>query len=147
MGFQNDPAAIRWRLHLASPPAQVYEMLATDGGRARFWAESAVEQDGKIYFVFPNGMAWVGQVLQAVPGRAFAVRYIGSSEVVFTLETDGQGGTDLTLIDRGVPEVDRAEVAAGWVSVLLALKAAVDFGVDLRAHNRRRSWDHGYVEN
>ena len=55
---------IRWRLHLASPPAAVFDLLATDAGRARF-----------------------------------------------------------------------------------ALKAAADFGVDLRNHEAARSWDEGFVDN
>lgn len=36
---------------------------------------------------------------------------------------------------------------AGWVSVLLALKAAVDFSVDLRNHDPGRTWDQGYADN
>ncbi len=39
----------------------------------------------------------------------------------------------------GVPEEDRTEVIAGWVSVLMALKAAVDFSVDLRNHDPVRT--------
>jgi hypothetical protein len=35
---------------------------------------------------------------------------------------------------------------AGWVSVLLALKAAVDFGVDLRNSDPARRWEDGYVD-
>jgi len=46
-----------------------------------------------------------------------------------------------------VPLQDRAEIIAGWVSVLLSLKAAGNFGVDLRGHDPERHWDHGYVEN
>jgi hypothetical protein len=33
------------------------------------------------------------------------------------------------------------------VSVLLALKAAVDFSVDLRNHDAGRTWCSGYVDN
>jgi len=29
----------------------------------------------------------------------------------------------------------------------MSLKAAVDFNVDLRAHDNDRHWDTGYVEN
>jgi hypothetical protein len=36
---------------------------------------------------------------------------------------------------------------AGWVSVLLALKAAADFGIDLRNHDPARTWNKGYVDN
>jgi hypothetical protein len=47
----------------------------------------------------------------------------------------------------GVPEADRMEVVAGWVSVLMALKATADYGVDLRNHDLGRSWEQGYVDN
>ena len=147
MSFQNDPQSIRWRLHLKSPVARVYQALSTDAGRASFWAESAIEHDGVIRFVFPNNLIWDARLLQADPPHVFVLRYFDDSIAAFTLEQDGQGGTDLTLIDSGVPPEDRTEVIAGWVSVLMALKAAVDFGVDLRAHDSQRHWDSGYVEN
>jgi hypothetical protein len=31
--------------------------------------------------------------------------------------------------------------------VLLALRSAADFGVDLRNHDLARTWDQGYAEN
>jgi hypothetical protein len=147
MPFQPDPTTITWRLHLRSAPAAVYELLATDAGRARFWAESAVERDGALEFVFPGGQRWRGAILDRRLGQRFAVLYYGGSTTTFELEDDGAGGTELTLTDLGVPEADRMEVVAGWVSVLMALKAAADFGVDLRNHDLGRSWEQGYVEN
>ena len=147
MVFQNDPDTIRWRLHLKSPVAKVYRALSTDAGRLSFWAESAVERDGVIHFFFPNQVTWEARILQANPPHQYALEYYGGSITRFTLEDDGQGGTDLTLTDTGVAAEDRTEVIAGWVSVLMALKAAVDFGVDLRAHDSERHWDNGYVEN
>lgn len=147
MTFQENPDIIRWRLHLKSPIDKVYQALSTDEGRATFWAETAVATHNIIHFTFPNGFAWDAQILQANPPREFAVQYIDHSVATFTLAEDGQGGTDLTLTDAGVPEQYRTEVIAGWVSVLLALKAAVDFGVDLRTHDPNRHWDHGYAEN
>lgn len=53
----------------------------------------------------------------------------------------------MTLTDVGVPLEDRTEVIAGWVSVLMALKGAVDFGIDLRTHDPDRHWEKGYVDN
>ena len=53
----------------------------------------------------------------------------------------------MVLTDTGVPPEHRKEVMAGWVSVLLSLKAAVDFDIDLRTHDPERDWDVGYVEN
>jgi uncharacterized protein YndB with AHSA1/START domain len=147
MSFQDDPDTIYWRLHLKSPTARVYQALSTDAGRAAFWAESANEHEGTIHFIFPGGIEWEGRVLQAVPYSHYAVQYYGNTTTSFTLQDDGQGGTDLTLTDTGVSPQDRTEVIAGWVSVLMALKAAVDFGIDLRAHDPERNWDSGFVEN
>jgi uncharacterized protein YndB with AHSA1/START domain len=147
MTFQSDPAIIRWRLHLKSSPQAVYEMLCTNEGRARFWAESAMEQDGVIHFVFPNQAEWKGRILKNEPPHTFQVVYYGGSTTTFELVSDGSGGTDLTLTDQGGSEEDRTEVIAGWVSVLMALKASVDFRVDLRNHDLMRRWDEGYAEN
>lgn len=147
MNFRRREDAIVWRLHLRSAPAAVYEMLATDEGRARFWAESAIEDDGAINFIFPNGLKCRCTVAGKRPPHSFEIEYICGDAVKFELRDDGAGGTDLTLINEGVPESERLETLAGWVSVLMALKAAVDFGVDLRNHDRRRTWDEGFVEN
>lgn len=147
MSFQNNPQKIEWRLHLNAPPTAVFEVIATDEGRARFWAESATEVNGMVHFKFPNGQQWRGRIREKTPPRRFSIHYFGDSVTTFELADDGRGGTDLLLQDVGVPAQHRAEVIAGWVSVLLALKAAVDFGVDLRNHDPQRTWDQGYVEN
>jgi uncharacterized protein YndB with AHSA1/START domain len=147
MTFQPDTTRIFWRLHLASPPDKVYAFLATDEGRAAFWAESAVERDGSLHFTFPNGVTWQGKIQEQTPPHRFSVVYYGGSITMFELAPDGAGGTDLTLTDQGVPDEDRTEVIAGWVSVLMALKAAVDFGVDLRTHDPSRTWDQGFADN
>jgi uncharacterized protein YndB with AHSA1/START domain len=147
VSFQPDPGLIHWRLHLASPPERVFPFLATGDGRARFWAERAVEKDGKIHFIFPGGQTWEGEILASEPPRLFRLVYYGGSLTTFLLRGDGSGGTDLVLTDAGVPPEDRAEVTAGWVSVLMALKASVDFGADLRNHDPARAWDQGYADN
>lgn len=145
MPFQPDPGAIRWRLHLASPPEAVYAMLATDEGRAAFWAESAVEEEGVVHFRFVNGLETRGRLLEADPPRRLRLEYFGST-VTWELAPDGAGGTDLTLTNTDFPPEDRAELLAGWLNVLLPLKAAVDFGVDLRSHDPGRTWEGGFVD-
>lgn len=147
MDFQDKTSPITWRLHLNSAPAKVFRMLSTDDGRARFWAESAMEQNGHIHFRFPNGQSYTGEILAQFPPSLFRVEYFGGSVASFSLESDGAGGTDLTLVDERVPEEYVCEVSAGWVSVLMALKGAVDFGVDLRNHDPRRTWETGFLDN
>jgi len=147
MSFQSEPDLIRWNVNLAAPRERVYQFLATDAGRAKFWAESAHEVDGALDFIFPNGSTWRGKILERVPPEKFAVVYFGNSITTFSLRDDGAHGTDLALTDAGVPPADRTEVIAGWVSVLMQLKAAVEFDVDLRNHDPARSWEQGFVEN
>ena len=136
----NDPA--RWRLHLAAPPHSVHALLATSDGRARFWAESAVERSGVIAFRFPNGEAHEAGILASEAPALFELDYFGAA-ARFELADDGAGGTDLTLEHSD----EHPDTRPGWVSVLLALKAAADFGVDLRNHDPARSWDQGFVDN
>ena len=57
------------------------------------------------------------------------------------------GGTDVSLIHENVPEEHYEETKAGWVSVLLALKAYADFGVDLRNHRKEKSWENHFIDN
>ena len=87
-----------------------------------------------------------GRILESRPPGSFTIDYFGAV-TEFSLDDDGKGGTDLTLVASGVPENERVEVIAGWVSVLMALKAAVDHGVDLRNHDESRTWSDGYADN
>lgn len=147
MTIQSSPDIIRWKLHLRVPPEQVYDILASNDGRAQFWAESAMELDKHIHFVFPDGQKWRGKILDAQPNTLFQVEYYGGSKATFKLESDGKTGTILELTDENVPGGDRYEVTAGWVSVLMALKAAAEYGIDLRNHDSDYTWDKGFVDN
>lgn len=139
-------SVIEWRLHFRSSPEDVYQALTTDDGRRRYWAESANEEDGKIHYVFLNGVEDYGEILEEVENRRFAVTYFGW-RVSFALEEDGNKGTDMLMVCSGVSEADVAEIRSGWVSWLMAMKAAVDFGVDLRNHDPKRTWFDGFADN
>jgi uncharacterized protein YndB with AHSA1/START domain len=145
MGLEPD-GTIRWRIHLRSAPAAVYALLATDDGRARFWARRTAESGDAIRFEFGNGQRLDADVIERQPDHRFAVTYFGGSRVAFTLAPAAGGGTDLELVERGAPEAERIDDLAGWVSVLLALKAAADFGVDLRNDDPGKRWEHGFVD-
>ena len=143
--FQENRDLIVWKVHFASGPHEVYEALDTDAGRAAFWAESAVEKDGVVRFRFINGMRYNGRIIEREHPHLWIVDYF-SSTAQFTLEPDGAVGTDLTLANAGVDARDRAEVTAGWLNVLLPMKAWVDHGIDLRSHDPNRTWGQGYVD-
>lgn len=135
---------IDWRIHLASPPWKVWRAWTTDAGRERFWAEASGAAEGGFDLAFVNGEALRVEVVEAQADRRLVFRYFGGSTVTVELAPDGAGGCDLRLREEGAP--DPLANRAGWVSVLLACKAAVDFGIDLRSRDPARSWDAGFVD-
>lgn len=146
MTFQAEPGVVRWRLHLASAPETVYDALNTREGRETFWADSAEEADGAIRFEIGRYPPYMARIRRRKRPEVFALEYFGT-EVTFRLEPDGSGGTDLHLLAEGVAEDARVEFIAGWVSLLLTMKAAVDHGVDLRNHDPNRTWLDAYADN
>lgn len=141
----HDPDTIRWRMHFQSPRSAVYRALTTSEGRASFWAERAPAAAGMIAFEFINGVRECSPIVEEEPERLFVIRYFGA-EVRFELAEPDDGGTDLTLTTKGFPSQDREELLAGWLNVLFPMKAAVDHGVDLRNHDRSRTWDDGWAD-
>lgn len=146
MSFQSEPGTIRWKAHFRSSPEMVFEALATDAGRARFWAEAAPEVDGVITFYILNYGPFSGRILLTLEPEIFKLEYYGTV-VEFSLSGDGRGGTDLSLLATEVDESIRMEMVAGWVSVLMAMKAAVDYNIDLRNHDESRAWGTGFLDN
>jgi len=138
---------IRWQVHLRTPPSRVFALLDTPDGRARFWAASAEEvEPGVIDFQFTSGEQWRSRILERQPPRRLVLTYFESSVATFDLNAATDGGTDLTLTERGVPPSAWKDNYAGWVSLLLMLKAAADFDIDLRNGDPRRSWNAGWVD-
>lgn len=146
MSFQSEPGLICWKIHFTSTRETVYDAISTDAGRATYWAESAPEKNGLITFNIQGYQPYSGRILIRDRPVKFKLEYFGTI-VQFKLNNDGSGGTDLSLTASEVDESIRMEMAAGWVSVLMAMKAAVDHGVDLRNHSELRSWKNGYADN
>ncbi|MDE3743418.1 SRPBCC domain-containing protein [Maribacter polysaccharolyticus] len=137
---------ITWKLLLKSNTKSVFQFLSTPEGRTKFWSEKSSEKDTIIHFVFPNGRTYHSRTIKIIPNKEFHLSYFDSL-VKFQLESSINGGTELTLINEGVSESDFPEVNAGWVSVLMNLKAVADFRCDLRNHDPNKTWDQGYANN
>ena len=135
---------IRWRMHLPVPPEQVFAALATDAGRAAFWAEST-ESDGLVEFRFRSGFVHRSRILEREAPTVLALEYLGSP-VRFDLTPAGEGGTELRLTHERVRAEEWLETHAGWLNVLFPLKAWVVHGLDLRTHAPGRTWDEGYAD-
>ena len=146
MAFQDITGKIKWKVHFRSPIEKVYEALSTDLGRKQFWAEKTEELNGFIIFTFFNYGEIKAKILHKKFPHLFELEYFNTN-VQFTLASTEENGTKLILTNEVSDETLKYEMTAGWVSVLMCMKAAVDFGVDLRNHNEHRTWDLGYLDN
>ncbi len=138
--------SITWKLHLKASSEQVFDLLSSPEGMMKFWVEKASQKNDQIHFTFPNGQTYTARILKFLPGKEFHLIYF-DTVVKFYLKPLEKQGTDLILLNEQIPEDDLLEVHAGWVSVLMNLKAVADFDSDLRNHNSDKTWDQGYVNN
>jgi uncharacterized protein YndB with AHSA1/START domain len=136
---------IVWRLSLASPPERVFELLDTDEGRTRFWAERSRTVPGGFELDFPAGLTEVVEVLERDPPTRLKIRYFGA-ETELELAPREDGGCLFQVTCRCEDPAAWIEFHPGWVSWLLVLKAAADFGVDLRNGSPDRAWGQRYVD-
>ena len=137
---------IVWRLRLTAPVHCVFALLTTDEGRASFWAERTEQRGDELTFHFPNGEVLASRVYDVRAPERLSVSYFNGSTVTFELRPAGTG-TDLVLRESGLAADAIDENRAGWVSVLMNLKAQADHEVDLRNHDDQCCWDNGYVDN
>jgi uncharacterized protein YndB with AHSA1/START domain len=140
------PGVLRWRVALPAAPQRVYELLATDAGRERFWAEASHRDGAAVHLRFADGTATTADILRDHPPQHFALRYFGAA-TSFELSAAADDATILEVTADGIEPSDQADVAAGWVSVLLCLKAYLLAGVDVRNHDPHRCWHQGFVDN
>jgi len=79
-----------WRLSPASPPERVFELLDTDEGRVRFWAERSRTVPGGFELEFSGGLTGQVEVVEREPPARMAIRYFGAdAELELTPREDG----------------------------------------------------------
>jgi uncharacterized protein YndB with AHSA1/START domain len=137
---------IVYRLRLKAAPDRVFAFLATDQGRGKFWAERTEQQEQHVVFHFSDGQELSSQVLESSPSHHFSLTYFNGSIVTFDIHEEPDG-TILQLRETNLSDSDERQNRAGWVSVLLNLKAQADYEIDLRNHHPQYTWSEGYVDN
>ena len=136
---------IVWRLSLASPPERVFELLDTDAGRERFWAEHSRATGDGFELEFPGGLTSTVQVLERDPPTRLVIHYFGS-RAELDLAPREDGGSLFQVTCHCDDPAAYVEFLPGWVSWLLVLKAVADHDVDLRNGARDRAWTQRYVD-
>jgi uncharacterized protein YndB with AHSA1/START domain len=149
--MQVDFDQIHASVKLAAGRDRVWQALTTPGGITSWWAERAEIQPtdgGLLRLLFPNRRMLDSKVVMCRPMQFVSFVYFGGTRAQFEVTTHPSGGTVVTVTDHGFSsQEDYAETLAHWTSVLLALKAYLDFGVDLRNHTPAFNWEQGFVDN
>jgi uncharacterized protein YndB with AHSA1/START domain len=133
-----------WRLFLKSSRERVWKALVESEQHCKYWCEASKQTAQGFELRFINGQVASVSIVSADENRILAFEYFGS-RVTITLQP-AAGGIELALVNEGVPAGEWPEVYAGWLNVLLPLKAWVDFGIDLRNHDPKRTWEQHYVD-
>lgn len=96
--------------------------------------------------VFPDGSTTTVAVVRQDPPYVLEIVYFGTPTRL-VVQASGEHATELRVTASSIPPGDLVEIAAGWVSVLLNLKVAINFGKDLRNHDPTRTWVDGFIDN
>lgn len=136
---------IVWRLSLASSREAVFELLDTDDGRQRFWAVRSRAVDGGFDLEFPGGLETRVEIVERDAPSRLRLRYFGS-DVELLLAGREDGGCLFEVRCHCDDPKAWLEMYPGWVSWLLVLKGAADFGAALRNGSPERTWSQRYVD-
>lgn len=138
----DDKTIVSWNVHLNSSVSKVYEYIATDAGRRLWWSSKSDEKDGYLNLSFGRF-----RILRKIPDKEFSFNYLDDTTARFLLTACESGGTDLNITETGISSEDHwLQNYPGWVEVLLVLKGAVDFGIDLRHGKNGKTWEDDFVD-
>jgi hypothetical protein len=136
---------IVWRVSLRSGVEDVFGLLDTDHGREKHWARRSRATPDGFDLEFAGGLTEHVVVRDRVQPTSMRIRYFGS-EADLVLTPCDEGGCVLEVTCRCDEIAEWMEFFPGWVSWLLVLKAAADFGADLRNGSPQRTWNDYFVD-
>lgn len=142
--LRHSSQTIVWRLRLSATPERVFAAWLTPYDHVRFWSEQSEREPQGFRLHFIDGTVATCKIIDVVSPSQIAFEYFGAQVNIALERLDD--GTDLTLTALKVPLTEWQDTFAGWLNVLLPFKAWVDFGVDLRNHDPKRTWRHGYAD-
>jgi uncharacterized protein YndB with AHSA1/START domain len=104
---------IVWRLSLASSPERVFELLDTDAGRERFWADRSHATDDGFELEFPGGLTSGVQVLERTPPTRLVIDYLGSRAELDSLRATAAAASSRSRATATIPRRTSSSSRAG----------------------------------
>lgn len=139
-------ADLKLKRHFAAPPERVFAFVSEPAHLAKWWGPEGIEM-GEHDLDFSRKGPWgsvmhgseggrykvTGEVVSVNPGKSVTFTWAwhdeddqrgDESEVTFSVDSDGNGGTEFVMLHRGLPDDDSANNhEEGWTSSLIKLAA------------------------
>lgn len=135
---------VSWRVVCHANIKKVFDLIATDSGRTKFWCEQSTTSEDHIHMIFPGGETETARILKYDRPTSMEIIYFGA--VTKFQITELRSGC-VVHVEAIVRDADFDETNAGWVSVLMNLKAVSTYDIDLRNHKQDYSWARGFIDN
>lgn len=133
-----------WKIKLKSPLDKVFNMWTSDEGRENFWAAKSVKGDNIFTLTYYDGSE---AEFLVISDKKYNFEFIYFRTIVtISLFDDGNGGCELLLNNKNIPQAEYEYFSHQWVSIMLKFKAACDYDIDLRNHNVYSGFEEGYID-
>ena len=144
------------RIAIKAPPEKVFKAW-TDGKIVSKWfsvkAEIEPKKNGRIYYEWLANDKLETKVIEIVKNRKFVIPF-GSKGVIVEvkIKKDGRGSIcELRQYNMKTGPKDRVGMhmgcKTGWVFFLTNLKSYLEHGIDLRSHDKKRSYNQNFVNS
>lgn len=144
------------KIEIAAPPERVFEAWTTAeqlSGWFTVTTEFEPRKGGRIYFEWLGGDRFETTVTEIKKNKLVVFPFGSSGEQVRVKIRKSKGGTICTLEQSNMKTSPKHKVGmhlgckVGWTFFLTNLKAWLEHGVDLRSHDRQKSYANGYLNS
>jgi uncharacterized protein YndB with AHSA1/START domain len=153
---QYDWTRFSLKIELAVPPERVFRAWTNASELSAWFAvtcEIEPRSGGRLFFEWLGGDRLETRIIAVKKNRELCFPFGPKGEQVRVHITKSRQGALCTLEQSGMLTSPGQKIEmhmgckTGWVFFLTNLKAYLEHGVDLRSHDRRKSYQTGYINS
>ena len=144
------------KIAIKASPEKVFKAW-TDGKIVSRWfsvkAEIEPKKNGRIYYEWLAGDKLEARIIEIVKNRKFVIPFGSKGErLEVKIKKHGSGSIcELRQYNMKTGPKDRVNMhmgcKTGWVFFLTNLKSYLEHGIDLRSHDKKRSYNQNFVNS
>lgn len=154
--FTYDWTQFTEKIEIAVPIEKAYRAWTDDAEITKWFVNQAVieqKKGGRFFMAFLTGVQAEEKVLGIRKNRYFCFSFGPDGEAVEVSFKKTKTGCECHLHQFGMKKTEKSKVQwhmgcrNGWVFFLTNLKAYLEYGIDLRSRNPKKSYKEGYVNS